>query len=121
MTRSEFDAICAAQPGAALSGPGELDAWKVGGKMFACFGHEEKRAQNTDAVTVKCGDTDTAAMLIDAGVAKKAKYFHRSWVHLDLPSLDKNEAAHRVSVSYATIRAGLTKAQREALPISEEA
>jgi predicted DNA-binding protein (MmcQ/YjbR family) len=109
MTRSEFDALCAAQPGAVLSGPGELDAWKVGGKMFACFGHVDTRAANTEAVTVKCPDAETAEMLIDAGAARKAKYFHRSWVELTLAGLSQDEARHRVEVSYDTVRASLTK------------
>ena len=115
MTRAQFDALCAAHPGATLSGPGELDAWKVGGKMFACFGHEETRAENTGAASVKCPDVETAAMLIDAGAAQKAAYFHRSWVSLDLATLDPDEAAHRIAVSYGTVAKGLPKKVREAL------
>ncbi|WP_300034907.1 MmcQ/YjbR family DNA-binding protein [uncultured Roseobacter sp.] len=115
MTRPDFDALCAVHPGAVLSGPGELDAWKVGGKMFACFGHAEKRAVNTETVAVKCPDADTAAMLIDAGAASKAPYFHRSWVQLDLPALVADEARHRIAISYDTIRRGLPKSVREAL------
>jgi predicted DNA-binding protein (MmcQ/YjbR family) len=115
MTRAEFDALCATHPGAVLSGPGELDAWKVGGKMFACFGHAEVRAANTETVAVKCPDVETAAMLIDAGAARKAPYFHRSWVQLDLGPLDPGEAAHRIAVSYDTIRRALPKSVREAL------
>jgi predicted DNA-binding protein (MmcQ/YjbR family) len=115
MTREEFDALCAAHPGATLSGPGELDAWKVGGKMFACFGHVDQRALNTEHASVKCPDVETAAMLIDAGVARKAPYFHRSWVQLDLAALDPEEAAHRIAVSYDTIRKSLPKSAREAL------
>ena len=115
MTRAEFDTLCAAHPGATLSGPGELDAWKVGGKMFACFGHEEARAANTETASVKCPDVETAEMLIGAGAATKAPYFHRSWVQLDLPSLDAEEAAHRIAVSYDTIVKGLPKSMREAL------
>ena len=115
MTRAEFDALCAAHPGAVLSGPGELDAWKVGGKMFACFGHVDQRASNTEAASVKCPDVETAAMLIDAGVARKAPYFHRSWVQLDLASLDPEEAAHRIAVSYDRVRASLARSVREAL------
>ncbi|QJF51699.1 MmcQ/YjbR family DNA-binding protein [Roseobacter ponti] len=114
MTRMEFDTLCAERPGAVLSGPGELDAWKVGGKMFAFFGHEEKRAANTDHVAVKCPDAETAAMLIDAGAAVKAPYFHRSWVQLDLPALAQDEARHRIAVSYDTIRRGLPRSVREA-------
>lgn len=115
MIRVEFDAICAAHPGAVLSGPGELDAWKVGGKMFACFGHVEDRAENTETVSVKCPDVDTAEMLIEAGAAQKAKYFHRSWVSLTLATLDPSEATHRVAVSYDSIVSKLPKKTREAL------
>jgi predicted DNA-binding protein (MmcQ/YjbR family) len=115
MTRVEFDTLCAAHPGAVLSGPGELDAWKVGGKMFACFGHLEERHLNTERVSVKCPDVETADMLIDAGVARKAPYFHKSWVQLDLPKLDAGEAEHRIAVSYDTIRRGLPRSVREAL------
>ena len=111
-----MDALCEAMPGAVLSGPGELDAWKVGGKMFACFGHEETRAENTGHVSVKCPDVETAQMLIDAGAAEKAAYFHRSWVSLALPATAMDEAAHRIGVSYDTIRAGLPKKTRDALP-----
>lgn len=119
MTRREFDAICASMPGAALSGQGELDAWKVGGKMYACFGHTENRAENTEAASVKCPDVETASMLIDAGAARKAAYFHRSWVTLDLAPLQEDEARHRVAVSYDTIRASLKKAERDSLPPRE--
>jgi predicted DNA-binding protein (MmcQ/YjbR family) len=115
MHRADVDSLCATHPGAKLSGPGELDAWKVGGKMFACFGHAENRAKNTDSVSVKCPDIETAQMLIDAGAATRAAYFHRSWVSLALAGLDEAEAAHRVAVSYETVRAGLPKKIREAL------
>jgi predicted DNA-binding protein (MmcQ/YjbR family) len=115
MTRAEFDALCLAHPGATLSGPGELDAWKVGGRMFACYGHTDMREANTARVSVKCPDAETAAMLIDAGAAAKAPYFHRSWVQLDLATLDPDEAAHRVAVSYDTVRKALPKKIREAL------
>ena len=116
MTRAQFDTLCAAHPGATLSGPGELDAWKVGGKMFACFGHADAREANVDHASVKCPDAETAAMLIDAGAAARAPYFHRSWVRLHLPSLDEGEAAHRVAVSYAAVRAGLPRKVRDGLP-----
>ncbi len=121
MTRAEFDAICAEMPGAVLSGPGELDAWKVGGKMFACFGHAETRAENTESGSVKSPDVETAQMLIDAGAAKKAAYFHRSWVSLDFAAIDEGEARHRIEVSYDTIRASLKKSERDALPPRETA
>lgn len=116
MNRAEFDNLCATHPGAVLSGPGELDAWKIGGKMFACFGHTDTRASNTDFAVVRVTDTDMARMLIETGAAGKPAYFRGAWVRLDLPGLDPEEAAHRIAVSYSTIRAGLTKKAQAALP-----
>lgn len=116
MTRTEFDTLCAVHPGAVLSGPGELDAWKVGGKMFACFGHTDTRATNDDHAVVRCTDTEMARMLIETGAAGKPAYFRGAWVRLDLPDLDAGAATHRIAVSYATIRAGLTKKAQAALP-----
>ncbi|SEN52152.1 MmcQ/YjbR family DNA-binding protein [Palleronia pelagia] len=120
MTRGEIDTIAARLPGAVLSGPGELDAWKIGGKMFACFGHTETRDRNTGHVVLRCADSDSARMLIDAGVGRKPAYFRGAWLHLDLPDLDPGEARHRIAVSYDTVRAGLTKKAQAALPPREE-
>ncbi len=116
MTRSDVNALCATHPGAVLSGPGELDAWKVGGKMFACFGHVDTRADNTGHVVVRCADAEMARMLIDAGAAGKPAYFRGAWVSLDIPSLDADEAAHRIAVSYDAVRSGLTRKAQDALP-----
>lgn len=121
MTRADFDTLCAEQPGATLSGPGELDAWKVGGKMFACFGHVDTRADNTENVTVRCPDVETTQMLIDAGAGTKPPYFRGAWVQLNIPGLETDEARHRITISYNTIRAGLTKKAQAALPTREEA
>ena len=54
-------------------------------------------------------------MLIEAGVARKAPYFHRSWVNLpeDTPT---GELHHRIVTSYDIVRAGLTKKVQAALP-----
>ncbi|MEM8572260.1 MAG: MmcQ/YjbR family DNA-binding protein [Pseudomonadota bacterium] len=120
MTRAEFDALCAALPGATLSGPGELDAWKVGGKMFACFGHTDQRATNTEHVAVHCGDNETAEMLIDAGAVHKAPYFRGAWARLYLDGLEVEEARHRIDVSYAAIRSKLTKKLQAALDAGEQ-
>src|SRR5215831_14095756 len=78
MSREIVNAICRTFPGAEVSDPwGEgHDAWKVGGKMFACIGAV------TPGVSVKTDSVETAQMLIDAGVSVKAPYFHRSWVNL---------------------------------------
>lgn len=116
MTREEFDALCGAQPGAILSGPGELDAWKVGGKMFACFGRQEDRTSNTETGAIKCPEPETAEMLIGAGAARKAPYFPLPWVLLTFADLTPDEARHRIEVSYDLIRASLTKKAQAALP-----
>jgi predicted DNA-binding protein (MmcQ/YjbR family) len=47
-------------------------------------------------------------MLIDAGVAAKAPYFHRSWVNLPWGTSD-DELRHRLTTSYRLIRAGLPR------------
>lgn len=68
MEHSESDSLCAALPGAVLSGAGGRDAWKVGGKMRAF--DAEKRATNSAHMAVTCPDVATAA-------AEKALYFRR--------------------------------------------
>ncbi|WP_299686946.1 MmcQ/YjbR family DNA-binding protein [uncultured Tateyamaria sp.] len=112
MTRDDVDTICAALPGAwfASHHDGGLDAWKVGDKMFATIG------MVGDGVSVKCVDTEIAQMLIDAGAAIKAKYFHRSWVRVPFDGADPEAMRARIHSSYALIRASLPKKHRAALP-----
>jgi predicted DNA-binding protein (MmcQ/YjbR family) len=109
--RARVGAICGALPGAAVSDPwgGGHDAWKVGGRMFACIG------AMTAGVSVKCPDVETATMLREAGVAGPAPYFHRSWVLLP-ETTGADELRHRLLVAYDTIRAGLPAKVRRALP-----
>ena len=78
MSRKTVNAICRKFPGAEVSDPwgGGHDAWKVGGKVFACIGAV------IPGVSVKTDSIETAQMLIDAGVGVKAPYFHRLWVNL---------------------------------------
>ena len=104
MDRAFVNTVCQTFPGAEVSDRwgGGHDAWTHGGKMFACIG-----AMQT-GVSVKCADVETAAMLIEAGVAQRAPYFHRSWVHLPWTA-DEDEARHRLRVSYDLIRAKLPK------------
>lgn len=102
--RTAINAICADLPGAVVSDPwgGGHDAWKVGGKMFACMGAV------MSGVSVKTADIETAAMLIETGVAQRAPYFHKSWVRLD-EDADPGELSHRIVTSYDIVRGGLTK------------
>lgn len=109
MTRDDIDTLCAKYAGAIASDPTtELDSWKVGGKMFVCFG------DRIDGFCTKTDSGETAQMLIDAGAATKAPYFHKSWVLVSF-STDPEEAAHRIATSYAIIHKALTKKVRDAL------
>ena len=110
MSRDTVNAICRTFPGAAASDPwgGGHDAWKVGGKMFACIG------STLPGVSVKTDSIETAEMLIDAGVGTKAPYFHRSWVLLPFETTD-DELRHRLRQSYQIVRAGLTKKAQASL------
>lgn len=104
MSREIVNTICAALPGTQVSDPwgGGHDCWKVGGKMFAVIG------ALTPAVSVKTDSVETAEMLIDAGVAERAAYMHRSWVALPLDT-DRRELEHRIRSSYTIIRNALPK------------
>ncbi|MGD1884498.1 MAG: MmcQ/YjbR family DNA-binding protein [Paracoccaceae bacterium] len=112
MTRDDVNEICKVLPGAEWSDPwgGGHDAWKVGGKMFACIG------MANNGVSVKTPDVETATMLIEAGVAEKAPYFHRSWVRVKWESAETEEMTHRLVTSYDIVRASLTKKLQATLP-----
>ena len=111
MSRAFVNRYCAGLPGAEVSDPwgGGHDAWKLGGRMFACIGSA------TPGVSVKCADVETAQMLIEAGVGRRAPYFHQSWVLLPWGT-EEEELAHRLLVSYRLIRARLPKKVQAALP-----
>lgn len=109
MTWAEIDAICADFPGVTRSAPQEHDSWRVGDKMFVQF------SADLAAMSVKCPDVETATLLIDAGAAERAPYFHTSWVRLMFEGLEPDVAAHRLRVAYDTITAKLPKKLREAL------
>lgn len=104
MSRDLVNAICKTFPGAEVSDPwgGGHDAWKVGGKMFACIGAV------MPGVSVKTDSIETAELLIDTGSAVKAPYFHRSWVNLPWET-PEDELRHRIAESYRLVRSGLTK------------
>jgi len=74
--------------------------------MFACFG------DRIDGVCVKTDSVDTAQMLIDAGAATKAPYFHKSWVLVSFDSAP-DELRHRITTSYDIIFRALPKKVRE--------
>jgi predicted DNA-binding protein (MmcQ/YjbR family) len=109
--RERMNRICQRLPGAEVSDPwgGGHDAWKIGGKMFACIG------STTQGISVKTDSIETAEMLIGAGVGKKAPYFHRSWILLPF-DVEDDVLRHRLSESYRLVRSGLAKKLQAALP-----
>lgn len=111
MSREAINAICQTFPGAETSDPwgGGHDAWKIGGKMFACIG------AITPGVSVKTDSIEMAEMLIGMGVGTRAPYFHRSWLLLpsDAPT---DELRHRLEASYRLVRAGLPRKVQATLP-----
>jgi predicted DNA-binding protein (MmcQ/YjbR family) len=111
MSRETINAICRTLPGAECSDPwgGGHDAWKVGGKMFACIG------AIMPGVSVKTDSVETAAMLIEVGVGAKAPYFHRSWINLPFEA-PEDVLRHRLHESYRLVRESLTKKAQAALP-----
>lgn len=116
MSREYVNTVCAALPGAEVSDPwgGGHDAWKVGGKMFACIG------SMGDGVSVKTPDIDSATMLIDLGRAIKAPYFHRSWVMVPFDrigpeDIGEDELRERLETSYRLVRSKLPKKVQAAL------
>jgi predicted DNA-binding protein (MmcQ/YjbR family) len=105
--------LCRACPGADVSQPfgPDVDVWKVGGKIFAAIGAE--------GVSLKTDSVETAVMLIDAGIAQRAPYFHKSWVRLPL-DVDPQEAAYRVARSHALILATLPARLRAGIAVRAE-
>ena len=104
MSRDRINAICTEFPGAEVSDPwgGGHDAWKVGGKMFACIGSV------TPGVSVKTESIEMAEMLIETGIGSKAPYFHKSWILLPFETAE-DELQHRLAQPYKLVRASLTK------------
>ena len=92
MDRAFVNGVCAAFPGAEVSDPwgGGHDAWKVGGKMFACIGAVQ------EGVSVKTADVETAGLLIEMGRAERAPYFHASWVFLPWGIVPEEEVRERL-------------------------
>lgn len=100
MSRETVNRICADLPGAERSDPwgGGHDCWK----MFAVTGAVNQ------AVAVKTDSIETAEMLIEVGPARRAAYFHRSWVELPLTA-PEDELRHQIRASYRIIRKALPK------------
>lgn len=112
----QLDEICSALPGAVRDrpfGPG-IDAWKVGGKIFALG--------SGSGVSLKAPDPETAAFLMEIGVARPAPYLPRGgWFMLPVERLadgtvTPGNLAGRVAASHARVIAGLARQLRPAGP-----
>ena len=108
--RTMINDICKDLPGAEWSDPwgGGHDAWKIGDKMFACMG------SMSEGVSVKCQDIESAGLLIEAGLAERAPYFHKSWVRF-VEGCDEAELEARIFHSYDLIRSKLPAKFRNSL------
>ncbi len=102
-------AICTALPGAEVSDPQGAamtpghDAWKIGGRMFACIGTRDRR------VAVKTADFETAQLLIQTGHAAPAACFHKSRVLIPWGAVDDADLKGRLHGVCRIIRKGLTR------------
>jgi len=114
MSRAFVTDLCNRLPGAEWSEPfgTGTDVWKIGGKIFAATG------DSAEGVSVKCPDVETAEMLRDAGVARKAPYFHKSWVMVPF-NAGEAELEHRLRVSYDLIHASLPRKVQASLPAAD--
>ena len=107
MTRAEFDAACAALPGATFVVQWGADAvWKVGGRIFAL-------ANPSGGVMFKVTDIAFEA-LTESGRARPAPYLARAkWVSFDdLSALDADEVRDWLATAHGLVAAKLTRAQR---------
>lgn len=101
---SKVTAICQLLPGAEVSDPwgGGHDAWKVGGKLFACIGVRRQ------GVAVKCASIEAADILRELGIGTEAPYFHASWLLLP-EDCNLAELRHRIEYSYLIVRSSLPR------------
>lgn len=117
MSRALINAHCRTLPGAEVDDPwgGGHDCWKICGKMFAVVGALDH------GVTLKCGDADSAEMLIDLGRAEKAPYLPRGgWVLVRWGAMEEGELRERLTASYLAVRRSLTKKLQNSLPPEPE-
>ena len=104
-----FAAFVAGLPGTSLVEQWGSRVAKVGGKVFALVGAADL------GVSVKCLDRESAALLIDLGLAERAPYLHASWVRIPWGRMDEAELADRLDASYRLIRGKLPRKVQAAL------
>ena len=103
MSRATVNALCRTFPAPSNRTPGAAARRLEGGRQDVRL----HRLQ-LPGVAVKTDSVETAAMLIELGVGRRAPYFHRSWINIpwDMP---EDELRHRLAASYRIVRSGLTR------------
>ena len=109
---------CLAKPGAWQDEPWDGDVVaKVGDKIFAFLGS----AENPSAIGLKCGDRETADLLLDRyqGAASKTAYIgQHGWNTFTLDgTIPSDEIQDLIDTSYDLIVAKLPKSKRPDRPL----
>lgn len=112
MTYEEFNAFCAGLKGSAyIRQWGGAHVWKVGGKVFAIGGWEERQPAFTFKTTLIGFE-----MLRGRPGLRPAPYFASRgmlWIqHFASPGLSDEDLAEHVSGSYALVLRGLSRRKR---------
>jgi predicted DNA-binding protein (MmcQ/YjbR family) len=112
VSRTQWLDYCLAKPGAWQDAPWEGDVVaKVGDKIFAFLGNET-------AIGLKCGDRETADLLLDRyqGAASKMAYIGKhGWNTFQLNgTIPPDEIKDLIDTSYDLIVAKLPKSKRPA-------
>jgi predicted DNA-binding protein (MmcQ/YjbR family) len=112
VSRTRWLDYCLAKPGAWQDEPWEGDVVaKVGNKIFAFLGNET-------AIGLKCGDRETADLLLDRyrGAASKMAYIGKhGWNTFQLDgTIAPDEIEDLIDTSYSLIVAKLPKSKRPA-------
>jgi predicted DNA-binding protein (MmcQ/YjbR family) len=115
----EFDAMCAAFPGAhKVIQWGNAHVWKVGDKVFAIGGWSDGRHPH---VTFKCTEIGYE-MLRDRPGLRPAPYLASrgmKWIQMhDDPGLDPEALRDHVATSYDLVAAKLTRKKRTELGLA---
>jgi predicted DNA-binding protein (MmcQ/YjbR family) len=110
MSRRRWLDYCLSKPGACQDEPWEGDVVaKVGDKIFAFLGNET-------AIGLKCGDRETADLLLDRyqGVASKMAYIGKhGWNTFQLNgTIPTDEIKELIDTSYDLVVAKLPKSKR---------
>jgi predicted DNA-binding protein (MmcQ/YjbR family) len=113
VVRRDWRSYCLAKPGAWMDEPWEGDlVAKVGGKIFAFLGD----ADSAPAIGLKCGDRETADLLIErypGAVARSPYIGQHGWNSIALDgTIPDDEVAELVDTSYALVVAKLPKKDR---------